>query len=173
MSENTELLRFLTTGEIGRIKLGISIKETVDFLGNPDEALNIDEFLKRGRDRPHTSGDGRRIIPVLYGCLELILDIELLDIISIKVNLDDYPYSRLPHPLSNFSLENLKGVTSTRFLKYLAENEIESHVESYSTSEALYFRIVKSGVTIAFDIEGNNDEMLSLITSIWARKSSE
>ena len=103
----TMLLHFLNTGELGQIKMGITVEEAQQILGHPSPtALFV-----------HTKHGW-----INYGCLKLFIGNDRVRSISIELHL--YPEYDLPGDLGRGWLSEFSLIETQKLTQFLAEHYI-------------------------------------------------
>lgn len=165
------LKHFLTTGVLKGLRLNMTLKAVLNYIGVGAGDLTAEqliaqlpELLARREDRPHHT--------LSYGPVELILDLEIKRIISIKVLLVDGISRDLPGALDDGWLQIVDGMTRAAFWTFAQRHHIpifkEYPIDDDLEAESLSLRVAVSAVNIGFDLKDDADVLYFMQKSIYS-----
>jgi hypothetical protein len=153
------LAKFLTTGKLGPLELGMPLEEVINIIGLPSQFHSKEDLFIYIRSQEYWY--------ITYGNLEVSCD-DPSDLLSwIAIYFRDNDPRQLPDALDSIWLENVYEMNKDSFCKYLEENAIKcdkildpwllANGEPY-----IPLKVQDSGVRIVIDIENNSDRIYSM-----------
>jgi|SRR5579859_8158406 len=163
MSDQANIVEFLKNGNLGQLHLGMSIEDTVAYLGAPD-GFTTSNFAKERLHRVLIQRDTPDVTPLFYGCMELIFEREQDTLISIKIQMDEQTQRRLPASLNDDWLAIIDGMSTNEVIQFLDNHLIEW--SKFFEMPGVLMLITRSGcVTLTIDLEDGMDVLYSMIKS--------
>jgi hypothetical protein len=160
------LYDFLQHGQLGRIDIGMSIDETLAYLGVPNGFESIDAFytvfpqLRTDAIEHHPA----RMFPMLFGSLEMWIVADTNQIEMFQIDFHDNGLPSIPSILDDGWLPLMYQVTRARCGKLLRSYQIKSlQVDQGRWADYIcQLWLPASGVQINFDLEDGADAMAVL-----------
>ena len=154
MNSETLLVEFLKSGRLGNLRLGMSLDETIAYLGVPDGFERINFSFDSLHQTEHAN-EKTPVSTILYGLVELTYDRLFNKLIYIKLRFYDFssePIIKFREPLLVDWFLLASEIIFDDFVKLLNDNKIEWTIIYEGDDNSLYMKITKISTGIVFNI---------------------
>lgn len=164
------LRKFLETGVLGELSLGMHVDEVLSLYGC--DGMTIDEYRSRyQKEKNRTHVREFKVFPKEYGVLEILFDLDTDKVVFFKVFYLDGLERRLPTNLDDGWVTQLDGISKEGFKAILKECGIRSQREVFHPEVAQLAEIVthiwipSSQIRVNFDEEDDADQLIVISKS--------
>ncbi|MEQ8675129.1 MAG: hypothetical protein RLP44_20495 [Aggregatilineales bacterium] len=151
--------KLLSTGQLNELRLGMTFREVIDYLGYPDHATDeakLQEQIALQKRNFRGIGDN-------YGCMEVLFnkETERLNVIQFEF----WKPLKLPQNLDSTWLSFAAQITLTEFAQFVLDHSLVVYEQNYSITELTSLWIPSSRVRVNVEeLEPNSDRKISVIS---------
>lgn len=167
------LVRFLQTGELGKLKIGMSIDQALAYTGLPDdEEISIDDYVDELKTLNVSDNLDMLILAYENKCLQLGFWKDGLDLASIGIRPQFHRGMPLvfPNVFGDLFRTQIQSLDQDQLKRLVNQNRLECYrvlpsIEELSQVTVIWFK--KTCMEIVFEIIGGTEYLMAVTKSAY------